>query len=1127
MDEKVNSHALLLEIEGLREELRSLTKSKNDLLIYKNQFDAILDNALVEIYPKNKEGRYITINKHFEKIFGVKNEDLVGLLPADVHYSELAISTRNYALSILNSGKAELREEVCKVAGDSQLHTLLTMKFPVFNGEVEGPGAVVTDISDEVATKVKLRESNALFNKTEQIGKLGHWEWDEIASRYTTCSKQFANVFDMTVEQMVERVTNFEEYLKLVCDDDRERYGQVVDAARASKHGWDIEYRRIDEAGNLTHLHEIGNSVLDDNGIVIRTVGTVQDITKYNLVLETLKEQNILLETINDKFEQAERITNLIHWETDAQMKMITHTSANTAAIFGHQPEYYIGDVDSFEKNIVLEDRLKIRKVFDALPSDPSHYEVEFRYQREDGRQVWVREVGEPMFDSTGTLSGFHGTQQDITDRKQAELALKSSENRLRLALKITKQGWGDLNVQTGEAIHSPEYPKLLGYDPTTYQSSLQSWQDSLHPDDHDAVMDAYQKCLSEGSTLSLEYRRRTKDGGWLWFNTTAEIVEWSSPQQPLRLLSIHTDITERKQVEEKLHASEQRFSSLVHSQSDLISRFTTDGILTFVSDSYVSFMGNGKSKLLGRSIYQDIPLEERESVKTDLSQLSVEKPRKSHESTLVSAAGERRTIEWIIHGLFDSNQTLIEIQSVGRDVTEVRESQNKVLQAHGELERLAHYDMLTDLPNRVLLADRLSLAMVQCQRRNQSLAVAYLDLDGFKTVNDTYGHDVGDGLLITVSQRMKEALREGDTLARIGGDEFIVVLVDLEKIEDSEPVLKRLLKAAAKTVTLGDAVMQVSASIGVTLYPQDGADADQLIRHADNAMYVAKQAGKNRYHLFDTAQNNAINILRQSIGDVRSALERCEFVLHYQPKVNMHTGDVIGVEALIRWQHPDRGLVPPLDFLPSIEGHAISLEIGEWVIDAALSQIKQWQSMDVDLPISVNISAYQLQQDNFTTRLSALLAAHPEVDPHWLELEILETSALNDIDQVTATMNTCHDKGVRFSLDDFGTGYSSLTYLRRLPAHMIKIDQSFVRDMLEDADDLAIVEGVVGLAKAFHREVIAEGVETIAHGAALLQLGCELAQGYGIARPMPADDIPEWVSSWKADDSWQASDNP
>jgi diguanylate cyclase (GGDEF)-like protein/PAS domain S-box-containing protein len=441
---------------------------------------------------------------------------------------------------------------------------------------------------------------------------------------------------------------------------------------------------------------------------------------------------------------------------------------------------------------------------------------------------------------------------------------------------------------------------------------------------------------------------------------------------------------------------------------------------------------------------------------------------------------------------------------------------------AEDKLKRIAHFDLLTDLPNRVLLADRLSQAMLQCQPRKRSVAVAYLDLDGFKTVNDSYGHDIGDKLLVALSQRIKEALGQGDTLARVGGDEFIAVIVDLENIKDNNLVLEKLLKAAADPVTVGDTVLHVTASIGVTLYPQDGADTEQLIRHADQAMYIAKQAGKNRYHLFDPILDMKIKFQQESINDIRSALIRNEFVLHYQPKVNMHTGEVIGLEALIRWQHPERGLVPPLEFLPVIEGHVISLKLGEWVIDTALTQISQWGSKGKKLSISVNISAYQLQQVNFAARLEALLAVHPEVNPNSLELEVLETSALNDIDQVLDTMNACHKLEVGFALDDFGTGYSSLTYLRRLPAYLIKIDQSFVRNMLEDADDLAIVEGVIGLAKAFQREVIAEGVETIEHGVALWQLGCELAQGYGIARPMPAGDIPEWVSNWKANDSKQ-----
>ena len=368
----------------------------------------------------------------------------------------------------------------------------------------------------------------------------------------------------------------------------------------------------------------------------------------------------------------------------------------------------------------------------------------------------------------------------------------------------------------------------------------------------------------------------------------------------------------------------------------------------------------------------------------------------------------------------------------------------------------------------------------------------------------------------------MRTALRDGDTLARIGGDEFVAVLVDLAHANDSHAVLQRLLDAAGDGLVVNHHVTQVSASIGVTLYPQDGGDADLLIRHADQAMYVAKQAGKNRCQLFDTAQDAAIQTRHESLHHIRSALQQQQLVLHYQPKVNMATGRVTGAEALIRWQHPTRGLLLPGVFLPIIEGHLISVEVGEWVIATALAQMSSWHQQGLDLPVSVNINARQLQQDGFAARLSELLAAQPDVMPECFQLEVLETSALEDIAKGGAAMHACQRLGVSFALDDFGTGYSSLTYLRRLPAEVLKIDQSFVRDMLVDPNDLAIVSGVIALSKAFGRQVIAEGVETAAHGAMLLSIGCELAQGYGIARPMSASDIPAWVERWHGAASWR-----
>jgi diguanylate cyclase (GGDEF)-like protein/PAS domain S-box-containing protein len=462
-------------------------------------------------------------------------------------------------------------------------------------------------------------------------------------------------------------------------------------------------------------------------------------------------------------------------------------------------------------------------------------------------------------------------------------------------------------------------------------------------------------------------------------------------------------------------------------------------------------------------------------------------------------------------------NQSNVTQHYVGlfSDITHIKDHQR-------QLEHIAHYDGLTSLPNRMLLADRLIQAMLQCKRRGQSLAVVYLDLDGFKVINDTYGHAVGDQLLITLADRMKHGLREGDTLARIGGDEFVAVLCDLTDRSNSEQSIVRLLGAAANPLNIDGYTVQVTASLGVTFYPQcDEVDADLLLRQADQAMYQAKVAGKNRFHVFDPEQDRSVRGQHENLESIRHALTHGEFVLHYQPKVNMRTGVVIGAEALIRWQNPERGLLYPAEFLQFVEGTPLAIGLGEWVIDAALTQMEIWRQAGLSVPVAVNIGGHQLQQSDFVERLRAILARHLTVAPGALQLEILETSALEDINQVSVVINKCREFGVHFALDDFGTGYSSLTYLKRLPVSLLKIDQSFVRDMLHEPDDLSILQGVLGMAQAFGREVIAEGVETVEHGAMLLRLGCELAQGYGIAKPMPGSEMLAWSNAWRPYPSW------
>ena len=350
-----------------------------------------------------------------------------------------------------------------------------------------------------------------------------------------------------------------------------------------------------------------------------------------------------------------------------------------------------------------------------------------------------------------------------------------------------------------------------------------------------------------------------------------------------------------------------------------------------------------------------------------------------------------------------------------------------------------------------------------------------------------------------------------------------MILLADIASAEDCTLILDRLLTAIGDPVSANGVQITISASIGVTLYPEDNGDPDTLLRHADQAMYQAKEAGKNRYQLFDPESDRKAQTHRKYLETMHQSLLNQEFVLFYQPKVDLDDGRVIGVEALIRWQHPELGLLTPADFLPHLHGSHLETTFGEWVISTAMAQAATWHKAGLQMTVSVNVSANHLLQPGFFAHLQATLAQHPEVKPEHFELEVLESAAIADMEQAIGILLDCRQLGIHFALDDFGTGYSSLTYLRKLPIDTLKIDQSFVRDMLTDNDDLGIVEGVIQLANVFHRQVIAEGVETMAHGKKLRLLGCHLVQGYGIARPMPASAVEEWCIQWHNDKPWLA----
>ncbi len=713
------------------------------------------------------------------------------------------------------------------------------------------------------------------------------------------------------------------------------------------------------------------------------------------------------------------------------------------------------------------------------------------------------------------------GSWRDVSLARSVERQLIASERqarednqRLRELMQGTHTGMWEWNLETDRLVVNPRWAEIIGRkDDLPANLTFDTWYERIHPEDRDhALLQIRRCCAGEIEQFRIELRVRHAEGHWLWTVERGRIVNWTAQRRPLRMAGTCQDITRHKQAEEQLKLAASVFT---HASEGIL---ITDANVRIVSvnRAFTRITGYAADEVIGCS-----PAVLRSGL---------------HSPEFYAAIWQalRETGHWSgeIWNRHKDGHLYAELANISTVCNEQGQVENYVAlftditaakNHQQQLEYSANYDALTDLPNRLLLADRLHQAMARARRNGGRIAVAYIDLDGFKAVNDQHGHDVGDQLLVALAGRMKGLLRENDTLARLGGDEFVAVIVDMVRLQDCTQAIERLLRALADPVLIGERVLHVSASIGVTLYPADDVDADQLLRHADQAMYIAKQTGKNRYQLFDGQPARIAPEPERELELLRQALERNELRLHYQPRVNMRTGQVVGAEALLRWQHPERGLLLPGEFLGALQHHSLAAAIGHWVIDQVLCQIALWRSQGLQIPVSVNIAPRHLQQRDFIAALKALLRAHPSVEPAMLELELMESHALDDIDYVGEVMEACQQLGMRFALDDFGTGYTSLSYLRRLPADTLKLDHSLVQAMPSERDDLYMVEAVRGMAGAFRRRLVAEGVETEWQGEMLLALGCELAQGFAIARPMPAEALPGWAATWQPPANWQA----
>lgn len=697
---------------------------------------------------------------------------------------------------------------------------------------------------------------------------------------------------------------------------------------------------------------------------------------------------------------------------------------------------------------------------------------------------------------------------EDITQQKLISQAINDTKSRYEELLHNVDGIVWEADPKTHNTTFvSGQCERLLGYPQHSWMQPG-FWLSCIHPDDRANVLGIAQESVAAGRDYELEYRLQTADGHWLWLHDRASLQRNEAGVLQLRGLII--DITARRQAEEQLRLAASVFQ---YAHEGILITDAANRIID-MNHTFNELTGFSREELIGQKPTMLRSGRHNREFFTALWEQINRNGFWRGEIWNRRKSGELCVDLLTISAVRNADQAISHFVGVYADITQLKQQEQK-------LELLAHYDALTGLPNRVLLADRLEQALALARRSGLLLAVCYLDLDDFKPINDRYGHEVGDDLLVEISRRLIENVRGGDTVARLGGDEFVLLLGNHTSSEECEQALQRILHVVAVPYLHEGDVLRVSASLGVTLYPQDSADAEGLMRHADQAMYTAKQSGANRYHFFDAAKDLQVRSQRQLLDRIARAQADNELRLYYQPKIDMLTGRVIGAEALLRWEHPERGMVMPGEFLPVLESSTLVSDVGYWIIGTVLAQMQSWQAVGLHVPISVNVSPRQLANADFPLLLAKALARHDAVDPSLLEIEIVESAALEDIGRAIRILNICRGMGVRFALDDFGTGYSSLTYFKRLPAEVLKIDQSFVRNMLSDPNDEAIVRAVISLAEAFERKVIAEGVETAEHGSLLLSLGCSHVQGYGIARPMPADLFPQWVIDYEANPRW------
>jgi len=707
--------------------------------------------------------------------------------------------------------------------------------------------------------------------------------------------------------------------------------------------------------------------------------------------------------------------------------------------------------------------------------------------------------------------------REDLVTERTKELALANqtiinSELRLQNVIAGADLGFWDWDYQTGHHEVSKRWLSILGLKQADIVDQVTDWSARIHDDDKQRVEQTVAEAIRNLTSYRVEFRMRHQEGHWVWIEGSGAVVEYDSDNdKPIRLCGTHQDITLRKQSEQQLQEHHHFIQNVIDG--------VNDEVMVINQDYTIPLMNKAAKASIDQQFIKDI---EHPKCFEILHHQNVPCHTKGHACPLreviakgevlsvihnhLTVSGINKSVELTATPLKNNQGDVYAIIESAHDITSLLNTQNNLKEHVEALDHLAHHDVLTKLPNRLLFIDRLRQAIKKSQRNQRKIAVLFIDLDHFKEINDTLGHRIGDQVLSVVSDRLKSCIRVTDTVARLGGDEFTIIIDAINDTNMVTDISNNINQQISQSIPIEKNNLQVTSSIGISIYPNHGDNADTLLRNADAAMYKAKEMGRNtyRYYTDDMTLQAYEHVLLES--NLRQALEQKQLVVHYQPQVSIITSKITSIEALVRWQHPEQDLILPKKFIPLAQDSGLIIPLGEQVMDMAIKQMVIWRKQhNTQARLAINLSVKELQEKDIVTKIANILRLNA-CKSEWLELEVMEDYIMQNSTQAIETLQKFKNMGVEVSIDDFGTGYSSLSYLKRLPIDKLKIGQSFIRDINSDESDQAIVAAIISMAKSMKLTVVAEGVETQAQQNFIQEQGCEMFQGYLYSKPLPSD---------------------